>query len=196
MLNDLHFTVDDTRSRLAELGLTGPEAIGGQIPFTENAKGVLEAALREALSLGHNYIGTEHLLLGLVRRPLSPETPLAHLLDENGATAEKIRGEVWRLLQPPTRLTPEEQKEAAYDAAHEFELAQSAMQPGWYVETWTHDDVGTRHGPWETKPTPDIHGDVIVFFVSNDETQPTLWLTISNYASIALAHTEEEDDDD
>src|ERR1700744_5424047 len=44
---------------------SGEEVTSGQIPFTPRAKKVLELALREALSLGHNYIGTEHILLGL-----------------------------------------------------------------------------------------------------------------------------------
>ena len=52
---------------MVRLVASGEEVTSGQMPFTPRAKKVLERALREALSLGHNYIGTEHILLGLVR---------------------------------------------------------------------------------------------------------------------------------
>ena len=67
----------------------------GAIPFTPRAKKVLEIALREALSLGHNYIGTEHLLLGLVREN---EGVAARILLDCGADAETVRAEVVRRL--------------------------------------------------------------------------------------------------
>ena len=59
---------------------------------------MLELALREALSLGHNYIGTEHILLGLVREN---EGVAARILLDFGADAEKIRNEIIRLLSGP-----------------------------------------------------------------------------------------------
>jgi ATP-dependent Clp protease ATP-binding subunit ClpC len=70
----------------------------GQIPFTPRAKKVLELALREALSLGHNYIGTEHILLGLVREN---EGVAARILLDFDADSEKIRNEVIRMLSGP-----------------------------------------------------------------------------------------------
>jgi ATP-dependent Clp protease ATP-binding subunit ClpC len=73
----------------------GDEAASGQIPFTPRAKKVLELSLREALSLGHNYIGTEHMLLGIVREN---EGVAAQILVDLGASAETIRGEIVRLL--------------------------------------------------------------------------------------------------
>jgi ATP-dependent Clp protease ATP-binding subunit ClpC len=63
----------------------------GQIPFTPRAKKVLELALREALSLGHDYIGTEHILLGLVRE--NEGVAMRVLLDFD-ADSEKVRNEV------------------------------------------------------------------------------------------------------
>src|SRR5439155_17580516 len=63
----------------------------GQIPFTPQAKKALELSLREALSLGHNYIGTEHILLGLVRES---ESVAARILLDFDADAEKIRNRV------------------------------------------------------------------------------------------------------
>jgi ATP-dependent Clp protease ATP-binding subunit ClpA len=68
------------------------------LPFTPRAKRVLELALREALSLGHNYIGTEHLLLGLVRES---EGVAARILLDFAADSEKIRKEVIRCSPAP-----------------------------------------------------------------------------------------------
>ena len=79
---------------------TGEEVATGQIPFTPRAKKVLELALREALSLGHNYIGTEHILLGLIRED---EGVAARILLDLDAEPEKIRNEVMRTLSGPTR---------------------------------------------------------------------------------------------
>lgn len=72
---------------------------GGQLPFTPEAKQVFEWSLREALSLGHNYIGTEHLLLGLARGDASHEA--MEILWETGVTTEQIRNEVMRMLSGP-----------------------------------------------------------------------------------------------
>jgi len=71
-----------------------------RFPFTPRAKKVLELALREALSLGHNYIGTEHILLGLVREN---EGVAARILLDFDADAEKIRNEIIRMLSGPGR---------------------------------------------------------------------------------------------
>jgi hypothetical protein len=79
---------------------SGEEVTSGQIPFTPRAKKVLELALREALSLGHNYIGTEHILLGLVREN---EGVAARILLDFDADSEKIRNEVIRMLSGPGR---------------------------------------------------------------------------------------------
>ncbi|MEO7586795.1 MAG: ATP-dependent Clp protease ATP-binding subunit, partial [Arachnia sp.] len=70
-------------------------AVSGQIPFTSRAKKVLELALREALSLGHNYIGTEHILLGLIREG---EGVAAQALLKLGADLNRVRATVIQLL--------------------------------------------------------------------------------------------------
>jgi ATP-dependent Clp protease ATP-binding subunit ClpA len=69
--------------------------VTGQIPFTPRAKKVLELSLREALSLGHDCMGTEHILLGLVREN---EGVAARILLDFDADAEKIRNEIIRML--------------------------------------------------------------------------------------------------
>ena len=65
VLESLDITVERVRAQVVRIVGSGEEVTSGQIPFTPRAKKVLELALREALSLGHNYIGTEHILLGL-----------------------------------------------------------------------------------------------------------------------------------
>jgi ATP-dependent Clp protease ATP-binding subunit ClpC len=92
VLASLEVTLDEVRSRVSEIVAGGEAgATTGQIPFTPRAKNVLELALREALGLGHNYIGTEHVLLGLVREQ---DGVAARILVDLGADAEKVRGEV------------------------------------------------------------------------------------------------------
>lgn len=73
----------------------GEQAEGGQIPFTTRAKKVLELSLRESLQLGHDYIGTEHLLLGLIREG---DGVAAQVLDRLGASEGDVRQQVIRLL--------------------------------------------------------------------------------------------------
>src|SRR5207244_6709839 len=67
VLESLGVRIEAVRSQVARIVGPGDEVTSGQIPFTPRAKKVLEIALREGLSLGHDYIGTEHILLGLVR---------------------------------------------------------------------------------------------------------------------------------
>ena len=99
VLGDLGVTVDRVRGQVVRIVGSGEEVTSGQIPFTPRAKKVLELALREALSLGHNYIGTEHLLLALVREN---EGVAARILLDFDADSEKIRNEVLRLLTGPS----------------------------------------------------------------------------------------------
>src|SRR4051794_7350331 len=67
VLATVDITIEEVRTQVARIVGQGDEVSAGQIPFTPRAKKVLELALREGLTLGHNFIGTEHLLLGLVR---------------------------------------------------------------------------------------------------------------------------------
>src|SRR6201989_807365 len=66
-LESLGISLEGVRSQVEEIIGQGQQAPSGHIPFTPRAKKVLELSLREALQLGHNYIGTEHILLGLIR---------------------------------------------------------------------------------------------------------------------------------
>ncbi len=98
VLDSLNITIERTRQQVVRIIGRGEEVTAGQIPFTPRAKNVLELALREALSLGHNYIGTEHILLGLIREG---EGVGARILLNFNADPEVIRNEVVRLLSEP-----------------------------------------------------------------------------------------------
>src|SRR5438046_5384814 len=100
VLESLDITGERVRAQVVRIVGSGEEVTSGQIPFTPRAKKVLELALREALSLGHNYIGTEHILLGLVREN---EGVAARILLDFDADAEKIRNEIIRMLSGPGR---------------------------------------------------------------------------------------------
>jgi len=94
-LNHLNVTLDDVRDQVESIVGYGEEGSGSQAPFTPRSKKVLELALREALQLGHNYIGTEHILLGLVRES---EGVAARVLSNLDVDPDKIRREVVRRL--------------------------------------------------------------------------------------------------
>jgi hypothetical protein len=95
-LNALNIELQTVRDRVREICGTGEEhQPEGHIPFTPRAKLVLELSLREALQLGHDYIGTEHILLGLVREG---EGVAAQILVEQGADLNRVRQRVIGLL--------------------------------------------------------------------------------------------------
>jgi ATP-dependent Clp protease ATP-binding subunit ClpC len=95
VLESLDITLEEVRAQVAGIVGQGEEATTGQIPFTPRAKKVLELSLREALGLGHNYIGTEHILLGLVQEN---DGMAVRVLRELGADVTSIRDEILRLL--------------------------------------------------------------------------------------------------
>ena len=98
VLESLGVTLDRVREQVVQIVGAGDETTAGQIPFTPRAKKVLELSLREALSLGHNHIGPEHILLGLVRENEGVATRILLTFD---ADAETIRTEVIRQLSGP-----------------------------------------------------------------------------------------------
>jgi ATP-dependent Clp protease ATP-binding subunit ClpC len=94
-LESLNISLEDVHAQVEELIGRGTYVPNGHIPFTPRAKKVLELSLREALQLGHNYIGTEHILLGLIREG---EGVAAQVLLNLGADLEKVRSAVIQLL--------------------------------------------------------------------------------------------------
>src|SRR5438046_1840392 len=100
VLESLDITVERVRSQVVRIVGSGEEVTAGHIPFTPRAKKILELSLREALSLGHNYVGTEHILLGLVREN---EGVATRVLLSRDVTADKVRDWVIRSLSGPGR---------------------------------------------------------------------------------------------
>lgn len=94
-LESMGISLDAVRTEVKEIIGTGGHPPSGYIPFTPRAKKVLELALREALQLGHKYIGTEHLLLGLIREG---EGVAAQVLVKLGADLSRVRQQVIQLL--------------------------------------------------------------------------------------------------
>src|SRR4051812_20275428 len=126
VLESFDVTVEEVRAQVALIVGEGDEVTTGQIPFTPRAKKVLELSLREALELGHKWIGTEHLLLGLVRES---EGVAARILLDLDADADTVRDEVLRQLggaaprpvpappPPPPRRAPRLSSTASLVAA-------------------------------------------------------------------------------
>jgi ATP-dependent Clp protease ATP-binding subunit ClpC len=94
-LESLDISLDAVREQVQEIIGQGQQQPTGHIPFTPRAKKVLELSLREALQLGHNYIGTEHILLGLIREG---EGVAAQVLVKLGADLNRVRQQVIQLL--------------------------------------------------------------------------------------------------
>ena len=94
-LESLGISLEAVRSQVEEIIGQGSQSPSGHIPFTPRAKKVLELSLREALQLGHNYIGTEHILLGLIREG---EGVAAQVLVKLGADLSRVRQQVIQLL--------------------------------------------------------------------------------------------------
>ncbi|WP_167143287.1 ATP-dependent Clp protease ATP-binding subunit [Canibacter zhoujuaniae] len=94
-LEQLEISLEAVREQVTEMIGKGSQTPSGHIPFTPRAKKVLELSLREALQLGHNYIGTEHMLLGLLREG---EGVAAQVLVKLGADLNRARQTVIQLL--------------------------------------------------------------------------------------------------
>lgn len=126
VLASLGVTLEQVRAHVVRaVGSREGEHRAGQIPFTPEAKKVLERALREALSLGHNYIGTEHLLLALTRER---EGLAARILGELDVDAERVRVQVRGMVSEPgvgvARPTPDMDRSwLDFTPSEAFELA-------------------------------------------------------------------------
>jgi Clp amino terminal domain, pathogenicity island component len=134
------------RAQVVRIVGQGDEDVTGQIPFTPHAKKVLESALRDALSLGHNYIDTEHILLGLVREN---ESVAARILLDFDAGRDKLRGEIIRIVFGPDLGRTEEGFPPGAESKVELVLrrvvpvAQQMSDGTWVVsvEVWDHELV-------------------------------------------------------
>jgi ATP-dependent Clp protease ATP-binding subunit ClpC len=104
-LESLNISLEAVRQQVEEIIGRGEAAPTGHIPFTPRVKQVLELSLREALQLGHNYIGTEHILLGLIREG---ECVAAEVLHKLGADINRLRFTVIQILSGDTGGMAEE----------------------------------------------------------------------------------------
>ena len=105
-LEQLGISLEAVRTQVEEIIGHGGSSPSGHIPFTPRAKKVLELSLREALQLGHNYIGTEHILLGLIHEG---EGLAAQVLSEMEVELERTRQEIVELQESePRRERPAE----------------------------------------------------------------------------------------
>src|SRR6187397_2260251 len=94
-LESLGISLEAVRQKVEEIIGHGQQSPSGHIPFTPRAKKVLELSLREALQINHSYIGTEHILLGLIREG---EGVAAQVLVKLGADLNRVRNQVLQLL--------------------------------------------------------------------------------------------------
>jgi ATP-dependent Clp protease ATP-binding subunit ClpC len=137
VLESLDIELDEVRAQVVRIVGEGDEVVAGQIPFTPRAKKILEWSLREALELGHNYIGTEHVLLGLMREN---EGVAVEVLNGFAADAEKVRSEILRLLSGPGRP-------GGRGAAVKVTVESGEVPP----LSWEY-EVRTLEGPTQTWP--------------------------------------------
>jgi ATP-dependent Clp protease ATP-binding subunit ClpC len=129
-LESLGISLAAVRVQVEEIiGQGDPSMLPSHIPFTPRAKKVLELSLREALQLGHNYIGTEHILLGLIREG---EGVAAQVLVKLGADLNRVRQQVIQLLHGYEGKEPSSAREPGAEPEHEestrHPTAQAAME--------------------------------------------------------------------
>jgi hypothetical protein len=170
LLQSLGVPIEEARARVA---LEVPQAGKGtaahhQIPFTPRAKKVLELSLREALSLGHDWIGTEHILLGLVREN---EGVAARVLLDFGADAETIRDGVISMLSggpPPARAGGPPEVEIHLRLV--IPVAEQLSDGTWIVsvEVWEHGVTLRWAKSVRPAPTPPFEGMGGEWHVSDD----------------------------
>ena len=132
VLESLNVDVAGVRAQVARIVGEGDEIPTGQIPFTPRSKKVLELGLREALQLGHNYIGTEHLLLGLVREN---DGVAARILLDFDLEANAIREAIMQELGRPRQHAAEEMRQRRPPPQWEYRVEPS-VEAAALAEEW------------------------------------------------------------
>jgi Clp amino terminal domain, pathogenicity island component len=130
-LEALGISLEAVRTQVVDIVGHGSDAPGGHIPFTPRAKKVLELSLREALGLNHNYIGTEHILLGLIREG---EGVAAQVLVNLGASFDRVRQQVIQLLADASQLQAEQVAGMPTGISQQQAMAMVAGGPGVYQD--------------------------------------------------------------
>ena len=144
-LRNLGVTLETVQAQVEEIIGRGVQAPSGHIPFTPRSKTVLEASLREALALDHQYIGTEHILLGIVHEG---EGVAAQIIIKLGADLNRVRQEVISLLHGYNRAAPPEPvpvrpAPARPRARHHLELSEELRE---VVRVAMAEAAALRHG--------------------------------------------------
>ncbi len=136
-LEELNINIESVRSEVVEIIGEGQQSPSGHIPFTPRAKKVLELSLREALQLGHNYIGTEHILLGLIREG---EGVAAQVLKKLGAELSQVRQTVIKLIS-----NSDEGKKLAITLLYKKGINLKGNNPCFL---WGYGSYGSTYDPW------------------------------------------------
>jgi ATP-dependent Clp protease ATP-binding subunit ClpA len=132
-------TEEAVRAQVATIVGAGEGATSGAVPFTPSATGALERAWNEALSLGHAYVDTHHVLLGLVRMK---EGVAARILLDFDADPDRLRDEVTRMLSEPGRRSEPPIPTDHQERAHLIVACPECATP---IETITTDQPNTRY---------------------------------------------------
>ena len=129
-LESLGISLEAVRQQVEEIIGQGQQAPSGHIPFTPRAKKALELSLREALQLGHNYIGTEHILLALLREG---EGVAAQVLVKLGADLNRVRQQVIQLqhgypgTEPASAAAGQQERGSAADLLSRLDAIESRL---------------------------------------------------------------------
>lgn len=128
---------------------------GQQLPFTPRAKKVLELSLRESLSLGHNYVGTEHILLGLVREE---EGVAKRILLDHDITAQQVRDEIISVLSGPKQEVKQAERDKLWTPAKTEEENSKKFGPSELAVNSVRGQVITISGDLTLEVDHDIYG--------------------------------------
>jgi hypothetical protein len=171
VLEAFGITIQPVRTQVIRIVGTGDEAVTGEIPFTKHAKNALERTRREAMSLGNDFIGTEHILIAVARER---ESRAAEILGEFDAGAEKIRGEIIRITGGPGPRPTDEgfpPGEAAIKTGlrRVIPVATQMSDGLWVVsvEVWDHGLI-FRWAAWGPGPGQPTHTDGHGWHISDD----------------------------
>ena len=132
-LESLGVTLQAVRQEVGEIIGHGQQAPSGRVPFTPSAKKVLELSLREAMQLGHNYIGTEHILLGLTH---DNEGVAGHVLVKLGADSNRVRQQVIQRLLPLAGLGARTGDDSLLDREADARRAEVTALPADAPDRW------------------------------------------------------------
>jgi hypothetical protein len=158
VLGSLGIDLEGVRAEVVRIVGQGDEAVTGQIPFTARAKKTLELSMREALSLHNNYIGTEHILLALLRET---ESRAVEVLTHFGADAEKVRDRVIRMIggngagQTSESFPPGEESPIEQALRRVVPVAQQIADGTWVVSVEIWDQGLTLR--WATSKRPPVN---------------------------------------